>query len=112
MPAPPFAGWTSIALASGSDDRLDELPIGVFVPAIDELAERLAPVGSLVVDAREIQRTERIVCRTNDEKAGEAAVELLEHVAETRRLERGEMLAGAAAKVRATGAQLVGAALR
>ena len=36
---------------------------------------------------------------TNDEQAGEAAVELLQHVAQARRFERAEVFAGAAAQI-------------
>ena len=39
--------------------RLDELAVRVFVSAIHQLPERVHAVGPLVVDAREIERTER-----------------------------------------------------
>src|SRR6185503_11090867 len=64
------------ALSAGTDDGFDELSIRILVSAIDEFHERLTPVGSLVVNAGKVQRTERIVHRANHEEPGEPAVEL------------------------------------
>ena len=85
-------------LAAGADDRLDELAVGILVAAIDELAERLSPVGSFIVHPSEIQRPERIVRGADDEETGEATLELFEHIAQARRLEGRELFAGTAAE--------------
>src|SRR6266545_461447 len=69
------------ALATGADDGLDELAVRVLVAAIDELRERVHPVGSLIVHAGEIERTQRIVRWTNHEESREPAGEVLEDVA-------------------------------
>ena len=84
------------ALAAGADHRLDELAVGISVAAIDELRQRQRAIGSFVVDAGEIERTDRIVRRPDDEEPGEAAVELLQDVAKAGSLEAAKLLAGAA----------------
>ena len=94
-------------LAAGSNDRLDELAIRVLVPSIEELAERVGAIGPLVVDAAEIQRSQRVVRGTDNEQAGEPAGELLERITQGRSLERGQLFAGTASKIAAARAQLV-----
>src|SRR3954469_22141087 len=99
-------------LTAGADDRFDELTIRVLIPAIDQLGQRLGSIRSLVVGAREVEWTERVMCRTNHEQTSKAAIELFECITQRGRLERREILAGAAAKFLATGPQLVRLAFR
>src|SRR3954451_10699273 len=58
------------ALAAGRQDRVDELVIGVLVAAIDELGDAVMAVRALVVDAREVERAERIMGGTDQVQAG------------------------------------------
>ena len=88
------------ALAAGADHRLDELAVGVAVAAIGELRQRQRAIGSFVVDAAEVERTDRIVPRADDEEPGEAAIELLQYVAKAGSLEAAKLLAGAAPRDR------------
>ena len=87
--------------AAGSDDRLDELAVRVPVPAVRQLRQEKGPVRPFVVHTAEIERTQRIVSRTDDEEAGEPPVELLEDVAQARRLEGSELLAGPSPEIAA-----------
>ena len=87
-------------VAAGADDRLDKLTVGVLVSAIDELGERVRSIRAFVVHARKVERTERIVGRPDHEQPGEAACELLDDVADVSALERGELFARAATKIR------------
>src|SRR5215208_5451945 len=99
-------------LRTGTDHRLDELPIRVFIAAVEEFRDRLNAIGTFVVDAGKVQRAKRIVWRTDDEQTGEPAIEAIEHLREIGGLERSQMLAGAATKIGAAGAQFVGVAGR
>ena len=99
-------------IAARRDDRLDELPVGVLVAAIDELREPVDAIGSLVVDALEIEWTERIVRRPDDEEAGEPAAPVLERVAHPGGFERGQRVGRVPAEIAALGAELVRPALR
>ena len=93
--------------AAGAADWLDELPIGVFIAAIDQFGQRLGAIRPFVVDAGEIKRSKRIVRRANDEQAGKAAIELFQRVAQAGRFKRGEILARATPYFLAPGAELV-----
>ena len=81
-------------LGAGADDGLDELAVGVFIAAVDELGERLRSVGTLVVDPAEVQGGEREMRGTNDERRGEALARLRQCVSQRGGFERGEVLAG------------------
>ena len=96
---------------TGAHDRFDELPVGVFVTAVDELGDGLTPVGTLVVDAAEIERRERVVQRADQENRREPSGELLEGITQGCGFKRAELFAGAATKVGPPGTQLVGPAL-
>jgi len=113
-PSPPasICGLDFDPLSASADDRLDELAVGVLVAAIDELAERLPPIGSFIVNAGKIQRPERIVCGADDEETGESALELFEHIAQARSFKGGEVLACTAAEFHPAGTQLVGTDFR
>src|SRR5215210_4590822 len=95
------------AFPSGAYDRLYELPVRVFVSSIAELGEGVYTVGSLVVRTPKIKGTQWVVNGADHEKAGEATVELLEHIAKAGRFEGGKLLACAAAQVGTSGAELV-----
>src|SRR5687767_14698515 len=69
-------------LAAGTDDRLDELPVGVFVRALHQLRDVLPAVRGLIIRAVEIERTKRIVRRTNEVDGVEAEARHLERVAQ------------------------------
>src|SRR5699024_10754919 len=107
LPGAAISGLDLDPLATGADDRLDELPVGVFVAAIEQLGQGLHAVRSLVADAGEIERAERVVRRTDDEEPGDPAVEVLERISQHGSLEGAEMFAGTAAQVGAAGAQFV-----
>ena len=62
----------------GSDDGLEKLTIRVLVAAIHQLRQGLDPIGSLIVDAGEIERAQRVMSRTDDKQTGKSAVELFE----------------------------------
>ncbi|MGH9348379.1 MAG: hypothetical protein ACRD26_14060, partial [Vicinamibacterales bacterium] len=66
--------------AAGADNGLDELAIGIFVPALHQLRERLPTVGCLIIRAPEVERAHGIVRRTNREDAVEAEARLLDRV--------------------------------
>ena len=74
-------------LGAGADDRLDELAVGVLVASVHELAHGLDPVGSLVVDAAEIERGQRMVGRPDQEETGKSLANLLQRVTKRGRLE-------------------------
>jgi hypothetical protein len=95
------------AVAARGNHRIDELAVGVFIATIDELREEVRAVGSLVVDAVEIERPERIVRGTDQEQSREPAGRTLDRVAQRRSLERGQLLAGAAAEIGPPGSELV-----
>src|SRR4051812_15607903 len=67
-------------LAAGADDRFDKLTVSILIPAIDQLGQHLCPIRALVVGAIEIQRSERVVRRTNHEQTSETAIELFERI--------------------------------
>src|SRR4029453_16720309 len=76
------------AVAAGPDNRLDELTIRVLVSTIDQLGEGVLAIGGLVVDAGEVEGSQRIVRRPDDEQSGEAAAEVFEDVAKAGGFER------------------------
>ena len=76
------------ALAARGDDRFDELVVGVLVTAIDQFGEGVLPIGSLVVDAREVEGAERVVRGADEEETGEAARRALQGIAQVRGFER------------------------
>ena len=86
-------------LRTGTDDRFDELPVGIFVAPVHQLGHGLAAIGPLVVDTAEIQRREGVVGWTDEKDRREASSELLESITKGCGLERTKLLAGAAAKV-------------
>ena len=94
-------------LAARADDRLDELAVGILVAAVEQLAQRVRAIGPFVVDAGEIERPQRIVRRTNDEQASEAASELFQAVAQRCDFESGQLLARMASEISPARAQLV-----
>ena len=98
-------------IAARRDDWLDELPVGVLVAAIDELGEPVDPVGSLVVDALEIERTKWIVRRPDDEEAKEPTAPVLERITYAGGFERGQRVGRVPAEIAALGAELVRPAL-
>ncbi len=55
-------------VAAGAHDRIDELAIGVLVPAIDQLPHRLPAIRLRVVRAPGIERAHRVVGRANHEQ--------------------------------------------
>src|SRR5678815_5236369 len=57
---------------AGGDDRLDEVPVRVSIPLLNELAYRALAIGGFVVRARKIEGTNGVVVGTNDEDAGES----------------------------------------
>src|SRR3954469_23713246 len=74
-------------LAAGADDRFDELTVSVLIPAIDQIGQHLCAIRALVVGATEIQRSERVVRRTNHEQPSKTAIELFECITKCGRLE-------------------------
>ena len=86
-------------LRTGADDRFDELPVGVFVAAVDQLGHRLPAVGPLVVDAAEIERRERVVGGRTRKMDAKRPVNCSRASRSDGGLEGAELLAGAAAKV-------------
>src|SRR3954465_12259956 len=69
-PAAAIARLDFDRLRTGTNHGLDELPIRVLIAAVEELGDRLNAIGTLVVDAGEVQRAQRIVRRTDDEQTG------------------------------------------
>src|SRR5258708_3972022 len=60
------------ALAAGGDHRLDELVIGVLVAPIDQLRDGVHAIRTLVVDTREIERSQWIVPGADEKESGES----------------------------------------
>ena len=73
-------------LSTGADHGIDELP-GVPRSPGRRARRRYSGDRAFVVNAVEIERSERIVFGSNDVEAGEAACELLEDVAKAGRFE-------------------------
>ncbi len=99
-------------IAARRDDRFDELPVGILVSAVRELRKRVHPVGTFVVDAREVERAKRIVRRPDHEQPRESPGPLFERIPDTCGFESGERVGGVAAKIPPLGAQFVRTSLR
>src|SRR5262245_752759 len=57
---------------AGRDDRLDEVPIRVSIPLLNQLRDRALAIGGLVVRTGEVEGPNGIVVGTDDEDAGES----------------------------------------
>ena len=95
-------------LGARPDYRFDELTVGIFVAAVDQFAERLHPVGALIVHALEVERAKRMMVGPDDEEGGEPSGELFLDVAERCRFERRQVLPGTPSQVGPPGTELVG----
>src|SRR5574339_887984 len=78
-------------IATGGDDRLDELTVGVLVAAIDEFREAEMTIRPFVVDALEIERANGIVRGADEKHAVESARRALERVTQSRGFKRREL---------------------
>ena len=97
----------SDAIATRADHRLDELTVRVLIAAAHQLRESLAPIGSIVVAAGEIERSQGIVDGTNNKKARHAPGCELRHVSHGRRLGRSQVLAYPTAAIEPAGRERV-----
>ena len=73
-------------LPAGPDHRLDKLPIGVLIGALDELGEVLPPVRGFIVRTVDIVGTDRIVSGLDDVQRIEVHAHRLEAVTQRHRL--------------------------
>ena len=94
-------------LGARPDYRFDELTVGIFVAAVDEFAERLHPVGALIVHALEVERAKRMMVGTDDEEGGKASGKLFLDVPEGCRFERSQVLPRTPPQVSPPGTELV-----
>src|SRR5207245_4313621 len=78
---------------AGAHHRLDELVIRVLVAAVHQLEERLPAVGSIIVAAAEIKRSNRIVAWMDGEDAHDSGRRQAHGIADRRRLARMQVLA-------------------
>jgi hypothetical protein len=92
-------------LAAAADDRLDELPVGVLVGALDQFAERLLPIGRLVVRAPEIERPDGVVRRVDQVDRIEAQPRHFQRVAQGGRFGRRLKLSQPASQIHPRHAQ-------
>jgi hypothetical protein len=68
------------AFSARPDDWVDELTVRIFIAVIYQLGHCIASIGSFVVNAAEIQRTQGIVFGPDDVQAGKPPAEVLEDI--------------------------------